>query len=124
MTDSLISDGCIIGRGTVIENSVIGVRAHIAENVVIRNTYLMGADSYETPKEKAANDRAGRPHIGVGAGSRIEDAIIDKNARIGKNVQIINEAGVVDLEDAPHYVIRDKIVVIPKFTILRDGTKI
>ena len=124
VTDSLISDGCIIGRGTVIENSVIGVRAHIAENVVIRNTYLMGADSYETPKEKAANDRAGRPHIGVGAGSRIEDAIIDKNARIGKNVQIINEAGVVDLEDAPHYVIRDKIVVIPKFTILRDGTKI
>ncbi len=124
VTDSLISDGCIIGRGTVIENSVIGVRAHIAENVVIRNSYLMGSDSYENPKEKAANDRAGRPHIGVGAGSRIEDAIIDKNARIGKNVRIVNEAGVVDSEDAPHYVIRDKIVVVPKFTILQNGTKI
>lgn len=124
VTDSLISDGCTIGRGSIIENSVIGVRAHIAENVVIRNTYLMGADSYETPKEKANNERANRPHIGVGAGSRIENAIIDKNARIGRNVKIMNEAGIVDSEDAPHYVIRDKIVVIPKFTILQDGTKI
>ena len=71
----------------MIENSVIGVRAQIAENVVIRNSYIMGADSYETPEEKAANARAGRPHIGIGAGSRIEDAIIDKNARIGQNVR-------------------------------------
>jgi len=124
VTDSLISDGCTIGKGSVIENSVIGVRAHIAENVVIRNAYLMGADSYETPEQLAASDRVGRPHVGVGAGSRIEDAIIDKNARIGRNVQILNESGIVDSEDAPHYVIRDKIVVIPKFTILQDGTKI
>ncbi len=124
VTDSLISDGCTIGRGSVIENSVIGVRAHIAENVVIRNSYIMGCDGFETTKQKAANDRVGRPHIGVGAGSRIEDAIIDKNARIGRNVKIRNEAGIVDSEDAPHYVIRDKIVVVPKFTILQDGTKI
>ncbi len=124
VTDSLISDGCTIGRGSVIENSVIGVRAQIAENVVIRNSYVMGCDSYESPKEKAANLRAGRPHVGIGAGSRIEDAIIDKNARIGQNVMILNEAGIIDTEDAPHFVIRDKIVVIPKFTILQDGTKI
>ncbi len=124
VNDSLISDGCTIGKGSIIENSVIGVRAQIAENVIIRNTYLRGADAYETPNEKLANERAGRPHTGVGAGSRIEDAIIDKNARIGKNVKILNEAGVVDSEGAPHYVIRDKIVVIPKFTILQDGTKI
>lgn len=124
VNDSLISDGCTIGKGSIIENSVIGVRAQIAENVVIRNTYLMGADAFETPKEKEANERASRPHIGVGAGSRIEDAIIDKNARIGRNVKIINESGIVDSEEAPHYVIRDKIVVVPKFTILRDGTKI
>ncbi len=47
--NSLISDGCIIGRGSVIENSVIGVRAQIGANVTIRNTYIMGADSYESP---------------------------------------------------------------------------
>jgi len=108
----------------VIENSVIGVRAQIADNVTIRNSYIMGADSYENSKQIAANVRANRPGIGIGPGSRIEDAIIDKNARIGRNVRIVNEAGVVEADDAPHHVIRDKIVVIPKFTILQDGTVI
>ena len=54
----------------------------------------------------------------------IENAIIDKNARFGRGVRITNEAGVVDSEDAPHFVIRDGIVVVPKFTILTDGTTI
>jgi glucose-1-phosphate adenylyltransferase len=121
VTDSLISDGCVIGKNTVIENSVIGVRAQIADNVVIRNSYLMGADSYETPKQIAANIRASRPNIGIGPGSVIEDTIVDKNARIGKNVRITNEAGIVESEESSHYVIREKIVVIPKFTILMDG---
>ena len=58
VTDSLIADGCIIGRGSVIENSVIGVRAQIGENVTIRNSYIMGADSYEVPKQLADNARA------------------------------------------------------------------
>jgi glucose-1-phosphate adenylyltransferase len=118
--NSLIADGCIIGRGSVIENSVIGLRAQIAENVTIRDTYIMGADSYEQPRQIADNARAGRPNMGVGANSLIENAIIDKNARIGRSVRIVNEAGVVDSEDAPHYVIHDKIVVIPKYTILQD----
>ena len=124
VNDSLISDGCVIGKGSLIESSVIGVRTHIAEGVTIRNSYVMGSDTFETPTQLAANDRAGRPHIGIGAGSRVENAIIDKNARVGRNVQILNKAGVVDGEEAPHYVIRDKVVVIPKFTILQDGTVI
>jgi glucose-1-phosphate adenylyltransferase len=122
--DSLISDGCVIGKGSVIEDSVIGVRAQIAENCVIRNSYIMGADGIETTRQREQSLRAGRPLIGIGAGSRIENAIIDKNARIGRNVQILNEAGVVDSEDEPHYVIQDGIVVIPKFTIIPDGTVI
>jgi glucose-1-phosphate adenylyltransferase len=122
VSDSLIADGCVIGRGSVIENSVIGVRAQIAENVTIRNSYIMGADSYEMAKQIEANKRAGLPKVGIGANSRVENAIVDKNARIGRGVRILNEAGVVDSEQAPHYLIRDQIVVIPKFTILRDGT--
>ncbi len=118
--NSLIADGSVIGHGTLIENSVIGVRSLIAENVTIRNTYIMGADLYEQPHHIAENDRASRPHIGIGAGSVIENALIDKNARIGRGVQIRNEAGVVDSEEAPHFVIRDGIVVIPKYTILQD----
>jgi glucose-1-phosphate adenylyltransferase len=118
--NSLISDGCIIGRGSVIENSVIGVRAQIAENVTIRNTYIMGADSYEQPRHIDDNARSGRPNIGVGANSVVENAIIDKNVRIGKSVRIKNEAGIVESEEASHYIIRDGIVVIPKYTIFPD----
>jgi glucose-1-phosphate adenylyltransferase len=124
VTDSLVSDGCVIGKGSVIENSVIGVRAQIADNVIIRNSYIMGADSYSSPKQLASDARASRPSVGIGSGSRIENAIIDKNARIGRNVRILNESGATDSEGAPHYVIRDGIVVIPKFTILQDGTVI
>ena len=124
VTNSLISDGCVIGRGSVVENSVIGVRAQIAENVTIRNTYIIGADLYEQPRHLADNARAGRPNFGVGANSVIENAIIDKNARIGRDVRVVNAAGVVESEEAPHYVIRDRIVVIPKHTILPDGATI
>ena len=124
VTRSLISDGCVIGRGSVIENSVIGVRAQIADNVTIRNTYIMGNDIYEQPRHLDENARVGRPPFGIGANSIIENAIIDKNARIGRKVRIVNEAGVVESDEAPHYVIRDQIVVIPKYTILPDGSVI
>ena len=124
VTDSLISDGCVIGKNCVIVNSVIGVRAQIAEDVTIRDSYIMGADSYENPKQVAANIRSNRPNIGIGPGSVIENTIVDKNARIGRNVRIVNEAGIVESEEFSHYVIRDKIVVIPKFTILPDGLMI
>jgi glucose-1-phosphate adenylyltransferase len=124
VTNSLIADGCVIGRGSVIENSVIGVRAQIAEDVTIRNSYIMGTDGYEQSRHLEDNRRAQRPDIGIGAGSVVENAIVDKNARIGCGVRIANEAGVVDSEEAAHYVIRDKIVVIPKYTILPDRTVI
>ncbi len=120
--DSLIADGCVLGRGSVVENSVIGVRAQIAENVTIRNSYLMGADSYESAAQILHNEREGRPCIGVGAGSVIENAIIDKHARIGRDVRIQNAAGLINSDDHPDFVIRDKIVVIPRHTVLRDGT--
>lgn len=122
ITHSLISDGCTIGPGAIIENSVIGVRARIDQDVTIRNSYVMGADSFELTKHTAENLRAGRAPIGVGAGSHVENAIIDKNARIGRNVRIANDAKVVDGEETSYGVIRDGIVVVPKFTIIPDGT--
>ena len=119
--NSLICDGCMIGRGTVIENSVIGVRSIIGENVTIRDSYLMGIDYYEQTNQLAENQKLGRPHTGIAAGSVIERAIIDKNARIGRNVRIINETGIVDSEEMPTHVIRDGVTVIPKSMSLRDG---
>jgi len=122
--NSLICDGCIIGRGVVIENSVIGVRSIIGENVTIRDSYLMGIDYYEQAHQIAENQRQGRPGAGIGAGSVIERAIIDKNARIGRNVRVINDTGIVDLEETSTHVIRDGVTVIPKSVVLRDGVVI
>jgi glucose-1-phosphate adenylyltransferase len=122
--ESLISDGVIVGLGCKIENSIIGVRGRIADNVTIKDSYIMGADEVEDPEDLRANEQAGRPHIGIGAGTVIERAIIDKNARIGANVRIINPQKLVDSEESPQYVIRDGVVVIPKFTIIPDGTVI
>jgi glucose-1-phosphate adenylyltransferase len=120
--NSLIADGCVIGRGSVIENSVIGVRAEIAENVVIRNCYIMGSDGFEPANHREANRRLGRPDVGIGSGSVVENAIIDKNPRIGRNVRITNQTGIEESDEQPTHMIRDGIVVIPKFTTLRDGT--
>ncbi len=122
--NSLICDGCVIGRGAVIENSVIGVRSIIGENVTIRDTYFMGADFYEQPEDVADNQQLGRPNVGVAAGSVIERAIIDKSARIGRDVKILNETGVVDSEEAPTHLIRDGVVVVPRQTIVREGVTI
>jgi len=119
--NSLICDGCIIGRGVVIENSVIGVRSIIGENTTIRDSYLMGIDYYEQAHQLAENQRLGRPPSGIGAGSVIERAIIDKNARIGRNVRVINDTGIVDSEETSTHVIRDGVTVTPKGAVVRDG---
>ena len=123
--NSLICDGCVIGRGSVIENSVIGVRSVIGENAVIRDSYLMGGDFYEQTRGRRGKPAPGaRPNLGVGAGAVIERAIVDKNVRVGRDVRIINETGIVDSEETDTHVIRDGVVVVPKTTILREGYEI
>jgi glucose-1-phosphate adenylyltransferase len=119
----LISDGCVIEAGTRIERSVIGVRSCIGRNVVMRDAIIIGADRYETEAERAANRARGIPNLVVGDGCVIEQAIIDKDARIGNNVRIGNRKSVSE-EEGENYVIRDGIVVIPRGCIVRDGTVI
>jgi glucose-1-phosphate adenylyltransferase len=83
----------------------------------------MGADYYESVDDRARNKDRGQPNIGLGSGTVIHRAIIDKNARIGSNVIISNDAGVQQGE-GEGYVISDGIVVIPKDAIIPDGTRI
>lgn len=118
VNESMIADGCKIGKGAVIENSVIGLRCQIGDNVTIRNSIVMGADFYE-----AEGQRNGRPAVGIGKGSVIEGAILDKNCRVGQNVRIINEAGIENSEDAEDCVIRDQIPIVIKEATLPDGWK-
>jgi glucose-1-phosphate adenylyltransferase len=119
----LVSDGCVVQAGSRLAHSVLGVRSQVGKNVRIRDTVIIGADRFETDAEKKENARTNTPNFGIGDGSVIERAILDKDARVGRNVQIVNRRGVVD-EEGPNYVIRDGIVVIPKAQIIPDGTVI
>ena len=118
---SLVADGCRIEEGAVVENSIVGLRCVIGRKATIRNSILMGNDFYELPHEIAADAAAGIMPLGVGAGSHIEGAIIDKNCRIGCNVRAINSRGVENSEETPFGMIRDGIFVVCKGTTLPDG---
>jgi len=118
---SLIADGCTIEPGTRIENSVIGLRCHIGRDVSIRNSIVMGADYYEMPEDQRKSDMANLPPMGIGAGSRIEGAIVDKNCRIGAGAQVVNHAESVECDLGEHCVIRDGILVVEKNAGLPEG---
>lgn len=121
--NSLIADGCRIGKGTVIENSVIGLRCLIGEGVTIRDSILMGADYYETAEELANNSLNNRPPVGIGNGTSVTGAILDKNCRVGSNVTIANPRGLQDSDEFEPCEIRDGIPILVKDATLLDGWK-
>jgi glucose-1-phosphate adenylyltransferase len=84
----------------------------------------MGADEYETDEQLEKDCSVGRPPIGVGAGSVIEEAILDKNSRVGANVRIVNEKGVEETPDADDCVVRDGIPAVLKDAVLPDDWKL
>ena len=122
--ESMVGEGCILKECTV-KRSVIGIRARIETGCVIDNALLMGADYYESPLERQQAIESGKIPLGMGADTTIQRAIVDKNARIGCNVQIVNKDGVVESsrEDLG-FVIQNKIVVVFKNTTIPDGTVI
>ena len=119
--ESLIADGCVICPGAVIKNSIVGLRGRIGENVQIRNSILLGNDYFPRPEDNAADRAAGRPPLGIGAGSLIEGAIIDKNCHIGSHVRVVNAAGVENSPESDQAMVVDGILVIPKESVLPDG---
>src|SRR5919199_1927851 len=81
IADSIVSEGCIIRRAR-IQRSIVGLRSRIEPGAHLEETYLMGADYYQSIEEMRADAAAGRPRIGVGENTIIRRAIVDKNARI------------------------------------------
>jgi len=112
---SIVSEGTTLEECTV-ENSIIGVRTTMMR-ATVRRSLVMGADPYPP------DGPPGGPPLGVGEGSLIQDAIIDKNARIGRNVVITNKNGVTEAEGAG-WAIREGIVVVTKNAVIPDGTTI
>ena len=120
--DCLIADGSIL-NGAELVHCVIGVRSRIERGARLAHTIVMGADFYQTLEEMEADRARGIPVVGIGEGAEIVGAIIDKNARIGANVRILNVEG-RQHADGENWYIRDGIVVIPRNAIIPDGTVI
>jgi glucose-1-phosphate adenylyltransferase len=116
---SLIADGCIINAAH-IENSVIGIRSRIGHDSTLINTYIMGSDYYETLDDIAIDLQHGIPQLGIGSRCHIENAIIDKNCRIGDDVRVIGGNHIED-GDSPLYTVKDGIVVLKKGAVLPNG---
>jgi glucose-1-phosphate adenylyltransferase len=122
LSQCLLSDGCVVGQGTRIERSVIGVRSIIGRDVTIRDSVLLGANNYEGDPRRRGPAAEGPP-LGVGDNSVLRRVILDKNCRIGRNVQLVNRNNVQEGE-GDNYVIRDGLVVIPNGAVVPDGTVI
>jgi len=124
VNESMIGEGCIL-KECKVTRSVIGIRSRIETDCVIDNALLMGADYYESPMERAKALDCGKVPLGIGSNSTIQRAIVDKNARIGRNVRIVNKDRVEEAsrEDLG-FVIRSGIVVVIKNATIPDGTVI
>jgi len=119
--ESMVGEGCIL-KECKITRSVIGIRSRIETDCIIDNALLMGADFYESPAERLQCLEVGKVPLGVGANTIIRKAIIDKNARIGRNVQLVNKENVAEgSRENLGFVIQNGIVVVIKNATIPDG---
>ena len=124
ITNSIVGEGSIL-KSCSIHHCVLGVRSRLESDVVLQDTLVMGADFFESSEERAVlRERGGIP-LGVGQGTTVKRAILDKNARIGSNVTIVNKDHVEEADRAEHgFYIRNGIVVVVKNASIPDGSVI
>jgi glucose-1-phosphate adenylyltransferase len=118
----MIGDGCIL-KNCQIHHSVLGIRSRIESGCTIQDSLIMGADYYQPFSERQTNCQDDTIPLGIGGNTTIRGAIIDKNAHIGCDVQIINKDRVqeAEREDMGFY-IRSGVVVTIKNAVIPDGT--
>jgi glucose-1-phosphate adenylyltransferase len=117
---TVISEGCII-HAEKIEHSVIGIRSRIGKASVVTNTYMMGSDRYETLED--VENKHIDIFMGIGENCIINNAIIDKNCRIGDNVEI-NGGKHLEDQESDMFIVKDGIVVIKKGATIPKGFKL
>lgn len=122
VTDTMVGDGSIL-KECQVHRCVLGIRSRVESGCVIQDSLLMGSDFYQRFEERQQDVANGTVPIGIGPNTTIRRAIIDKNARIGRDVQIINKDNVqeADREDQGYY-IRSGIIVVLKNAVIPDGT--
>lgn len=117
--NAILCEGSIINHSQ-ISSAIIGIRTRIGENSKINRAVIMGADYFETQEQIEDNGNSRIPNIGIGRECEIQNAIIDKNARIGKGAKLINAEGKKEFT-SENYVIRDGIIVVPKNSVIPEG---
>ena len=122
ISNSIISEGCIIESAT-IKHSVVGLRSRIEEKSLVEGSIIMGCDFYQSLTDILSDRAKGKPVMGIGKNCVIKKAILDKNAKIGNNVKIVNEKK-LDNFDGKNYSIRDGIVIVHKNSTIAPGTVI
>ncbi|GFE68787.1 glucose-1-phosphate adenylyltransferase [Chroococcus sp. FPU101] len=121
ITESMISEGCIL-KDCRIHHSILGIRTRVESDCNIEDTMLMGSDYYESFPERETLVKQDKTPIGIGSGSTIRRAIIDKNARIGQNVLIVNKDRIEEAnQEEKGFYIRSGIVVVLKNALIPDG---
>ena len=124
VTQSIIGEGSML-KACSVHHCVLGVRTRVEDEVVLQDTLVMGNDFFESSEERAVlRERGGTP-LGVGRGTTVKRAILDKNVRIGRDVTIVNKDRVEEA-DRPElgFYIRNGIVVVEKNATIADGTVI
>ncbi|MDA7521180.1 glucose-1-phosphate adenylyltransferase, partial [Verrucomicrobia bacterium] len=120
--NTLLSDGCIVHKARLKE-CMLGIRSIVGADTDMERVVMMGADYYESQQSIAKHQEEGEPSVGIGPRTRVVNAIIDKNARIGSDC-VISPDGKPSEMDSELFHVRDGIIVIPKNTVIPDGTVI
>ncbi|KAI5393993.1 Glucose-1-phosphate adenylyltransferase large subunit 1 [Lathyrus oleraceus] len=122
IVDAIISHGCFL-RECSVQHSIVGERSRLDYGVELKDTIMMGADYYQTESEIASELAEGKVPIGIGRNNKTRKCIIDKNARIGKDVIIMNKDGVQEA-DRPRdgFYIRSGITIVMEKATIEDGT--
>ncbi len=116
-TNAIVAEGSIV-HAKMVENSILGIRSRIDFGTIVKNSYIMGNDYFESLEDMST---PGKIPMGIGKDCYIENAIIDKHVRIGNNVLIRGNDNLQD-EEHEHYVIKKGIVVLTKDAVIPDGT--
>jgi glucose-1-phosphate adenylyltransferase len=119
INEAVIAEGALLDQCEVSQ-SIVGIRARIGGGCRISRSVLLGADFYEKDDD-APSHEGSAPDLGIGSDSILDRVIVDKNARIGRGVRLTNEAG-VDHADGDGFFIRNGIIIVPKWGVVRDGT--
>jgi glucose-1-phosphate adenylyltransferase len=118
LQDAIVAEGCYLDRCEIAQ-SIIGIRTNINPGAKITRSVLLGADFYEA--DDGATTRGNGPALGIGRDVVLDRVIVDKNARIGNGVRLVNDRQVQEA-DGEGYYIRNGVIIVPKDGVIRDGT--